>query len=50
MITAGLLHFGIHWKWVVKVVSKYWSTLEERITMQQSDQTIEVASITARDI
>jgi hypothetical protein len=23
MISAGLLHFGIHWKWVTKVLGKY---------------------------
>jgi hypothetical protein len=27
MISAAILHFGIHWKWVVKVVGKYGKTL-----------------------
>jgi hypothetical protein len=27
MISAVILHFGIHWKWVVKVVGKYWKAL-----------------------
>jgi cytochrome b subunit of formate dehydrogenase len=27
MISAGILHFAIHWKWLIKVVNKYWHAL-----------------------
>ncbi len=27
MTAVGILHFGIHWKWVVKVLSKYFKAL-----------------------
>ena len=35
---AAILHFVIHWRWVVKVISKYWKTLQERILAARKDQ------------
>ena len=29
MTSAAILHFGIHWKWVVKVLQRYWHALVE---------------------
>lgn len=28
---AAILHFAIHWRWVVKVLSKYWGAFQESI-------------------
>jgi len=33
MTSAAILHFGIHWKWVVKVLHRYWNTLMEKISI-----------------
>lgn len=27
---AAILHFAIHWRWVTKVLSKYWGAVQER--------------------
>ena len=50
MISAGILHFGIHWKWVVKVVSKYWKAMTERVSRQPLEQAVRVSSKTTDDI
>jgi hypothetical protein len=45
MVLAAVLHFTIHWKWVVKVISKYWKVLLDRISPQPSDRRISPVSI-----
>jgi hypothetical protein len=31
MVSAAILHLAIHWKWVVKVIGKYWKALIGRL-------------------
>lgn len=50
MISAGTLHFGIHWKWVDKVMSKYWKAMTERVSLQPLEQAVRVSSKTTDDI
>jgi hypothetical protein len=37
MTAAGILHFSIHWKWVVKVLGKYGNGLFVRKPVQRLD-------------
>ena len=43
MIIAASLHFGIHWKWVIKVVGKYWKVFRERMTMRYPNRRVGVS-------
>ena len=43
MIIAASLHFGIHWKWVIKVVGKYWKVFRERMTMRYPNRRVDVS-------
>ncbi|MCJ7715300.1 MAG: DUF4405 domain-containing protein [Anaerolineales bacterium] len=40
MIAAAVLHLGIHWNWVLKIVKKYWKTFVEKIYEQRLDQPV----------
>jgi hypothetical protein len=35
---AAILHFAIHWRWVVKVLSKYWDAFQERVLATRKEQ------------
>ena len=50
MILAASLHFGIHWKWVVKVLSKYWKELMSRMALRSLDQNVSSSSVLVRNI
>lgn len=41
-ISAAILHFWIHWKWVLKVLSKYWKAWIKKLFFQKLDQAIVV--------
>ena len=43
-ISAAVLHFWIHWKWVLKVLSKYWKVWIKKLVFQKLDQAIVVPS------
>jgi hypothetical protein len=42
MISAGILHLGIHWKWITKVTKKYWLTLRDKYGDLQSGKRVEI--------
>jgi hypothetical protein len=35
---ASILHFAIHWRWVVKVLSKYWNAFKETTHPARNDR------------
>lgn len=43
-ISAAVLHFWIHWKWVLKVLNKYWKVVIKKLVFQKLDQAIVVPS------
>ena len=43
-ISAAVLHFWIHWKWVLKVLNKYWKVWTKKLVFQKLDQAIVVPS------
>ena len=49
MTAVGILHFGIHWKWVVKVLNKYWKALVENNHVKQWDQNLRTPIVSADD-
>jgi hypothetical protein len=49
MIAAAVFHFGIHWKWVVKVIGKYWRTLIISGSSHLPDQTVSLSTVQAKD-
>lgn len=49
MTVVGILHFGIHWKWVVKVLNKYWKALVENNHVKQWDQNLRTPVVSADD-
>ncbi|NQS91812.1 MAG: DUF4405 domain-containing protein [Chloroflexi bacterium] len=50
IVTAvAILHFGIHWKWVVKVLNKYWKALVENNPFKQLDQNLGTSIVSVDD-
>jgi hypothetical protein len=49
MTAAGILHFGIHWKWVVKVLSKYGRVLFSRKPDQRLEPALRTAAVRTED-
>jgi hypothetical protein len=49
MTAAGILHFGIHWKWVVKVLGKYGKAMFTPKPTQRLDPVLRVSSIRIDD-
>ena len=49
MVLAAILHFGIHWKWMVKVLSKYWKEFLGRIAMRSIDQNVSTSTVQVRE-
>lgn len=42
---AAILHFAIHWRWVIKVFGKYWAALLERILPARRERLSQPVSI-----
>lgn len=42
---AAILHFAIHWRWVTKVISKYWKAFQGRILAGRRGQHSQPISI-----
>lgn len=50
LVTAGaVLHFAIHWRWVTKVLSKYWGAFQERILAGREERLSQPASLPAEE-
>ena len=49
MTAVGILHFGIHWKWVVKVLGKYWNRLFAWKPVQRLEPTFRNPAVSADD-
>ncbi len=49
MTAAGILHFGIHWKWVVKVLGKYGKALFTPKPAQRLEPVLRVSSVRIDD-
>lgn len=49
MTAVGILHFAIHWKWVVKVLSKYGKVLLTPKPAQRLDPAIRTSAVRADD-
>ncbi len=49
MTAAGILHFGIHWKWVVKVLGKYGKALFTPKPTQRLEPVLRVSSVRIDD-
>ena len=42
---TAILHFAIHWRWVTKVISKYWKAFQDRILAGRQDRYSQPVSI-----
>ena len=49
MTAVGILHFGIHWKWVVKVLGKYGKALIAPKPTQRLDPVLRTSAVRADD-
>ena len=49
MTAAGILHFGIHWKWVVKVLGKYGKALFTPKPTQRLEPALITSAVHADD-
>lgn len=49
LTAAGILHFEIHWKWVVKVIDKYWKRLFTWKPIQRPEPTFRNPAVSADD-
>ena len=49
MTAAGILHFGIHWKWVVKVLGKYRKAFLKPNYAQQVEPILRTTAVRADD-
>lgn len=47
---AAILHFAIHWRWVTKVLSKYWNAFRGRIPAAGKEQRSEPLRIPVKNI